>query len=48
MARDVIGAEELIDYTAQEDLFERFARQVGVAFARTLGTESLTRTITLR
>lgn len=48
VARDVIGAEELIDYTAQDDLFERFAQQVGVAFARTLGTEALTRTFTLR
>lgn len=36
VAREVIGEEEIVDYTYQEDLFERFASQLGSAMASRL------------
>ncbi len=36
VAREVIGAETLVDYSQQRDLFERLAERVGTAFAATL------------
>ena len=36
VAREVIGAEEMVDYTAKEDLFERLAKRVGAGAASTL------------
>jgi protease-4 len=36
VAREVIGAEEIVDYSQERDLFERFAERVGTAFASTL------------
>ena len=33
VAREVVGEEEIVDYTYQEDLFERFASQLGSAMA---------------
>jgi protease-4 len=48
VAREVIGAEEIVDFTYRENLFDRFARSFGVAMARTLGTELLGRTPSLR
>lgn len=38
VAREVIGAEEIIDYTPRPDFFERFARQIGASLGQTLGT----------
>lgn len=38
VARDVVGAEDIIDYTPKEDLFGRFTRELGVAIAKTLKT----------
>lgn len=38
VAREVIGAEEIIDYTPRPDFFERFSRQLGASIGRTLGT----------
>lgn len=38
VAREVIGEEEIVDYTYQEDLFERFASQIGSAMASRLQT----------
>ena len=36
VAREIIGAEEIIDYTPRPDFLERFSRGMGVALGRTL------------
>lgn len=38
VAREVIGEENIVDYTYQEDLFERFASRIGSAMASQLDT----------
>lgn len=38
VARDVVGADKIIDYTPKEDLFARFTKQLGVSIANTLRT----------
>ncbi len=43
VAREVIGAEEIADYTVQEEFFNRFAKRLGSAMARTLAAEWLSR-----
>lgn len=48
VARDVIGAEDIVDYTVQENLFNRFAEQLGSATARALSRELNTRPPALR
>jgi protease IV len=37
VAREVIGAEELVDYSVGEPVFDRFARRFGAAMAGTIG-----------
>lgn len=37
VAREVIGAEEIVDYTVKEDLWDRLARQMGAGASETLG-----------
>ncbi len=37
VAREVIGAEDIVDYTKREDFLDIFAKQIGTAVARTLG-----------
>ncbi|HEY0722149.1 MAG TPA: S49 family peptidase [Gammaproteobacteria bacterium] len=37
VAREVIGAEEVVDFTAQPDLWERFADRFGASMAQGLG-----------
>jgi protease-4 len=44
VAREVIGAEDIVDFTVQPGFFDRFARRLGTAMARGLGTEILQRT----
>jgi len=43
VAREIIKAENIVDYTPQPDFFERFTRQLGAAMAgtmsKTLGLE---------
>ncbi len=36
VAREVIGAEEMVDFTSREDVFERLAKRVGAGAASTL------------
>ena len=36
VAREVIGAEDIVDYTTTEDLIERFAKRIGAGAASTL------------
>ncbi len=48
VAREVIGAEEIVDFTYRESVLDRFARRVGAAMATTLGAELLGRPPVLR
>ena len=48
VAREVIGAEEIVDYTYRENVLDRFARRLGTAMAQTIGTELLGRAPALR
>lgn len=48
VAREVIGAEEIVDYTYRENVFDRFARRLGTAMAQTLGTDILGRAPVLK
>lgn len=43
VAREVIGAEEVVDYTYRENVFDRFARRIGTAMAQTMSAEILGR-----
>ncbi len=36
VARDIIGAEDIIDFTVRENYFSRFAKQIGATFANKL------------
>ena len=36
VAREVVGTEKVVDFTAEEDPFERFAERIGMAGAETL------------
>lgn len=39
IARDVVGAEEIVDFTHRESPFQRFSRQLGTSIGNTLATE---------
>lgn len=39
VAREIIKAEKIVDYTRRPDLLERFAERIGVATARVLGDD---------
>lgn len=41
VAREVIGAEDMVDYTYRENVFDRFARRIGTTMAQTLSAEIL-------
>jgi len=36
VAREIIGAEKIVDYTPRPDYLERFAERFGMAMAETL------------
>ena len=48
VAREVIGAEEVVDFTYRENVFDRFTRRLGTAMGQTLGSEILGRTPVLK
>jgi protease IV len=48
VAREVIGAEDIVDYTYRENVFDRFARRLGTAMAQTISTDLLGRTPVLK
>jgi len=48
VAREVIGAEEIVDYTYRENVFDRFARRIGTTMAQTMSAEILGRAPNLR
>jgi protease-4 len=37
VAREVIGAETIVDYTPTEDLLEKFSKRLGTALGRGIG-----------
>lgn len=41
VAREVIGEKKIIDYTPQEDLFQKFADRIGVAIAKAMRVQAL-------
>lgn len=41
VAREVIGAEELVDYTVEPDYLDHLARQLGLGAAKVLGLKSM-------
>ncbi len=43
VAREVIGAEEVVDFTYRENVFDRFARRLGTAMAQTMSADFLGR-----
>lgn len=44
VAREVIGAEEIVDFSQRENVFDRFAKRIGMAVAEKIGTDFLGRT----
>lgn len=44
VAREVIGAEEIVDFSQRENVFDRFAKRFGMAVAEKIGTEIFGRT----
>jgi protease-4 len=48
VAREVIGAEEVVDFTFRENLFDRFARRFGTAMGGMLSSELLGRAPVLK
>ena len=48
VARDVVKAEDIVDYTRQDNVAERLAKRFGAAFAQALVKASLTQVPHLR
>lgn len=48
VARDVIGAETIVDYTPEEDLFKKFSKKLGTALGRGVGQALISEGMTLR
>lgn len=48
VAREVIGAEEVVDFTYRENVFDRFARRLGTAMAQTMSADILGRAPALK
>ncbi len=48
VAREIIKAETIVDFTRREGLFDRFARRFGTAVGKVISTELLGRTPLLR
>ena len=48
VAREVIGAEEIVDFSQRENVFDRFARRLGTTMAETFGAQIFGRTPLLK
>ena len=48
VAREVIGAEEIVDFSQRENVFDRFARRLGTTMAETFGAQIFGRTPILK
>ena len=48
VAREVIKQEEIVDYTTQETVVDRFAKRLGASMAKSIGLDAMTKGIQLR
>ncbi len=48
VAREVIKQEEIVDYTYQDTVVDRFAKRLGASMAKAIGVDALTKGISLR
>ncbi len=48
VAREVIKQEEIVDYTYQETVVDRFAKRFGASMAKSVGIDTLTKGLQLR
>ena len=48
VAREVVGAEQIVDFTVRESVFDRVARRVGTSIGETLGLQLFGRAPNLR
>jgi protease IV len=48
VAREVIKQEEIVDYTYQETVVDRFAKRLGASMAKTIGIDAMTKGMQLR
>ncbi|MBC7755223.1 MAG: S49 family peptidase [Bdellovibrio sp.] len=48
VAREVIKQEDIIDYTTQETVVDRFAKRFGASMAQSIGIDALTKGLQLR
>jgi protease-4 len=48
VAREVIGAEDIVDFTQREGVLDRFARRIGSEAARVFGSEIFMRTPSMK
>ena len=48
VAREVIKQEEIVDYTYQETVVDRFAKRLGASMAKSIGLDAMTKGMQLR
>ena len=48
VAREVIKQEEIVDYTNQETVVDRFAKRLGASMAKSIGLDAMTKGLQLR
>ena len=48
VAREVIKQEEIVDYTYQETVVDRFAKRLGASMAKAIGIDAAMKSLTLR
>jgi len=48
VAREVIKQEEIVDYTNQETVVDRFAKRLGASMAKSIGLDAMTKGMQLR
>ena len=48
VAREVIKQEDIIDYTTQETVVDRFAKRLGASMAKSIGIDAMTKGLQLR
>ena len=48
VAREVIKQDEIVDYTYQETVVDRFAKRLGASMAKSIGLDALTKGMQLR
>ena len=48
VAREVIKQEEIVDYTYQDNVVDRFAKRLGASMAKAIGIDAAVKSLTLR